>query len=280
MWSSWYYLIPKGLTPASTLAYVRRTYTANSLQKKPLENTLTLVSGGTRGIGLATAKLFALNGSRVVILGRDQHNVNHVVKTELDPIPSSLGPHLGLRCDVSRNDDIENVIKELAKVAPVDHLVMSAGIGLSSLLIGHNMQDLDNVIQTNLMGTIWFNKAVAKGMMKRKKGAIINISSVVGIQGTVGQSAYAASKAGVIGFTKTLSRELGSKGVTVNAIAPGYIETNMTENFSEDHKKQLLSRIALARFGRPEEVAEAALYLAQAKYVTGQVLVVDGGMAL
>ncbi|KAF9397768.1 reductase, partial [Mortierella sp. AD011] len=165
----------------------------------PLANTLTLIPGGTRGIGLSTAKLFALNGSRVVILGRDQDRINRVLETELAPISSlpSEG-HMGFKCDVSRQDDIEHTIKEVSKIAPVDHLVMSAGISRDSLLMAHSLQDMEEVINTNLMGTIWVNKAIAKGMMRRKKGAIINISSVVGVQGNIGQTIYSASKAAII----------------------------------------------------------------------------------
>ncbi|KAF9324079.1 hypothetical protein BG006_000879 [Podila minutissima] len=139
---------------------------------------------------------------------------------------------------------------------------------------------MESMINTNLMGTIWLNKAVAKGMMRRRKGAIINISSVVGIQGNIGQSVYSASKSAIIGFSKSLSKELGSRGVTVNVIAPGYIDTDMTSSISEERKKDIISKTSLGRLGRPEDVSEAALFLAQAKFVTGQVLVVDGGLSL
>ncbi|KAG0035541.1 hypothetical protein BGZ82_005241 [Podila clonocystis] len=139
---------------------------------------------------------------------------------------------------------------------------------------------METVINTNLMGTIWLNKAVAKGMMRRRKGAIINISSVVGIQGNIGQSVYSASKSAIIGFSKSLSKELGSRGVTVNVIAPGYIETDMTSSISDERKKEITSRTSLGRLGLPEDVSEAALFLAQAKFITGQVLVVDGGLSL
>ncbi|KAG0008215.1 hypothetical protein BGZ80_003689, partial [Entomortierella chlamydospora] len=228
-------------------------------------------AGGTRGIGLSTAKLFALNGSRVVILGRDQDRINHVLEKELVPISSSPSEgHMGFKCDVSRQVDIEHTIKEVSKIAPVDHLVMSAGISRDSLLMAHSLQDMEEVINTNLMGTIWVNKAVAKGMMRRKKGAIINISSVVGVQGNIGQTIYSASKAAIIGFSKSLSRELGSRGITVNVIAPGYIDTDMTSSISEDRKKDIIAKTSLGRLGKPEDIAEAALFLAQAKFITGQ----------
>ncbi|KAF9362144.1 reductase [Mortierella sp. AD094] len=238
----------------------------------PLANTLTLIPGGTRGIGLSTAKLFAINGSRIVILGRDQNRIDHVLEKELAPISSSPSEnHMGFRCDVSKQEDIELTIKEVSKIAPVDYLVMSAGIARDSLLIAHNSQDMENVINTNLMGTIWVNKAVAKGMMRRKKGAIINISSVVGIQGNIGQTVYSASKAAIIGFSKSLSRELGSRDVTVNVIAPGYIDTDMTSSISDDKKRDIIARTSLGRLGQPDDIAEAALFLAQAKFITGQV---------
>ncbi|KAF9976864.1 reductase [Modicella reniformis] len=243
----------------------------------PLANTLTLISGGTRGIGLATAKLFALNGSRIVILGRDQDRIKHVLDKELAPIASPSG-HVGFQCDVSKSEDVEQAIKEVSKIAPVDYLVSSAGIARDSLLIAQSTHDMESLINTNLMGTIWINKAIAKGMIRRKRGAIINISSVVGIQGNIGQSIYSASKAALIGFSKSLSKELGSRGITVNVIAPGYIDTDMTSSIPEEKKKEIIAKTSLGRFGHPEDVAEAALFLAQAKFITGQVLVVDGGL--
>lgn len=244
---------------------------------------MTLIPGGTRGIGLAVAKLFALRGSRVVILGRDQDRISKVLSTDLaSPTSSTESPqqHFGFQCDVSNQQDIERVIKEVSKIGPIDFLINSAGIARDSLLIAHSSEDMENVIKTNLMGTIWLNKAVAKGMMRRKKGAIINISSVVGIQGNIGQSVYSASKSAIIGFSKSLSKELGSRGITVNVIAPGYIDTDMTSSISEERKKDIVSRTSLGRLGQPEDVSEAALFLAQAKFITGQVLVVDGGLAL
>ncbi|KAI8345829.1 carbonyl reductase family member 4-like protein [Mortierella sp. GBAus27b] len=250
----------------------------NSRLVLPLDGTLTVISGGTRGIGLATAKLFARNGSRVVILGRDQDRINYVLEQELGSIGSCN--HVGFKCDVSKQEQVEQTIKEVSRIASVDYLVSVAGIARDSLLISHNTHDMESVIATNLMGTIWINKAVAKGMMRRKKGAIINISSVVGIYGNIGQTLYSASKAAIIGFSKSLSKELGSRGVTVNVIAPGYIETDMTANLADDKKNEIMARTSLNRLGQPEEVADAALYLAQAKFVTGQTLIVDGGLTL
>ncbi|GJJ68289.1 3-oxoacyl-[acyl-carrier protein] reductase [Entomortierella parvispora] len=248
---------------------------------RPLANTLTLIPGGTRGIGLATAKLFASQGSRIVLLGRDQDRIQRVLQYELTPLDSAEGfGHLGYQCDVSKQGEIEKTIKEVNKISPIDFLIHSAGIARDSLLIAHGSEDMANVIMTNLMGTMWTNKAVAKGMMRQKKGAIINISSVVGIQGNIGQSVYSASKSAIIGFSKSLAKELGSRGVTVNVIAPGYIDTDMTSTISEDRKKDIVSRTSLGRLGTPEDVAEAALFLAKAKFITGQVLVVDGGLSL
>ncbi|KAG0254309.1 hypothetical protein BG011_005824 [Mortierella polycephala] len=173
------------------------------------------------------------------------------------------------------------MIKEVTTTAgPVDYLIHSAGVARDSLLISHSAQDIQDTIATNLMGTIWVNKAVAKGMMRRKKGAIVNISSVVGLQGNTGQSVYSASKSAIVGFSKSLSKELGSRGVTVNVIAPGYIDTDMTSSIPDARKKDIATRTSLGRLGRPEDVAEAALFLAQAKFITGQVLVVDGGLVL
>ncbi|KAF9918805.1 reductase [Linnemannia zychae] len=264
------------------LSSFRRAYSTAVHEARPLSNTLTLIPGGTRGIGLATAKLFARQGSRVAVLGRDQERINYVLEKELAPISensSSVG-HLGFQCDVSKHDDIERTIKELNKIAPVDYLINSAGIARDSLLIAHSLEDIENVISTNLMGTIWLNKAVAKGMMRRKKGAIVNISSVVGLQGNIGQSVYSASKSAIVGFSKSLSKELGSRNITVNVIAPGYIDTDMTSSIPEDRKEAIIAKTSLGRLGQPEDVAEAALFLAQAKFITGQVLVVDGGLSL
>ncbi|KAG0359521.1 hypothetical protein BGZ54_009923 [Gamsiella multidivaricata] len=171
-------------------------------------------------------------------------------------------------------------MQEVNKIGPVDYLIMSAGIARDSLLIAHNAEDMENVIQTNLMGTIWINKAIAKGMMRRKKGAIINISSIVGVQGNIGQTVYSATKAGIIGFSKSLSKEMGSRGITVNVIAPGYIETDMTASLSEDARRHIIGRTPMGRLGQPEDVAETALFLAQAKFITGQVIGVDGGFVL
>jgi len=265
------------------LSWIRRSFTDAAGESRPLANTLTLVPGGTRGIGLATAKLFASQGSRVVILGRDLDRIHHVLEKELCPISPSTSSalnHIGLQCDVSKQEQVDLTIKELSKVAPIDFLIHSAGIARDALLMAHKAEDIESVIATNLMGTIWINKAVAKGMMRRKKGAIINISSVVGIQGNMGQTVYSASKSAIIGFSKSLSKELGSRGVTVNVIAPGYIDTDMTSGITEVRKQEIMARTSLGRLGQPEDVAEAALFLAQAKFITGQVLVVDGGLSL
>ncbi|KAG0244062.1 reductase [Actinomortierella wolfii] len=289
----------------------------------PLAKTLTVVTGGTRGIGLATAKLFAQQGSRVVILGRDEERIRRVLAHDLvgnagvaagvaagvgdaqpasnknvaDYLRSSCDNtnaaaksvsqtaseenfHQGFRCDVADPREVEAVFKKVNQLGPIDFLINSAGIAKDSLLISHSEKDIESVLHTNLMGTIWVNKAVAKGMMRRKQGSIVNISSVVGIQGNVGQTAYSASKAAVIGFSKSLAKELGSRGVRVNVLAPGYITTDMTEGIAEDKKRDIVAHTTLGRLGTPEEVAEAALFLATAKFITGQVLVVDGGLQL
>ncbi|KAG0267187.1 reductase [Actinomortierella ambigua] len=270
--------------------------------------TLTVVTGGTRGIGLATAKAFAQQGSRVVILGRDQDRIRRVLADDLRAQPASdygntnnnnnnnnnnsnvatsvsqgaseESFHQGFQCDVADPREVEAVFKKVSQLGPIDFLINSAGIAKDSLLMSHSEKDIESVLQTNLMGTIWVNKAVAKGMMRRKQGSIVNISSVVGIQGNMGQTAYSASKAAVIGFSKSLAKELGSRGVRVNVLAPGYITTDMTEGIADDKKRDIIARTSLGRLGTPEEVAEAALFLATAKFITGQVLVVDGGLQL
>ncbi|KAG0309044.1 reductase [Dissophora globulifera] len=272
------------------LPAIRRSYAATTttneagdrlVHAKPLANTLTLIPGGTRGIGLAVAKLFASKGSRVVILGRDPDRIQHVLNSELPPItPETNVDHAGFKCDVANREEVEDIVKEVVKIAPVDYLITSAGVAIGSLLVSVKPEDVEATMNINLMGTIWVNKAVVKEMLRQRKGSIVNISSVLGSGGSLGQTIYSASKGGVIAFSKALAKEVGSRGISVNILSPGYTETDMTQGLTEEKRTEIIARTSLGRLGQPDEIAEAALFLAQARFVTGQVLTVDGGLAL
>ncbi|ORY02979.1 NAD(P)-binding protein [Basidiobolus meristosporus CBS 931.73] len=237
-----------------------------------------VVTGGTRGIGLSIARSFASQGNQVFVLSRNTQAVNRVA-TELGEINSTV-EHVGLVCDVSRVEEVESACKEISAKGAVKCLINAAGISHDGLLARVRQSDIDAILNTNLVGAINMSKYLLRPLLKSREGCIINLSSVVGLSGNVGQSVYSASKAGLIGFTKSLAKELAPKNIRVNAIAPGFIDTDMTSGISEVSKLDLIERIALRRFGAPEEIADAAMFLAQAKYITGQTLVVDGGMSL
>ncbi|NMA65751.1 MAG: 3-oxoacyl-[acyl-carrier-protein] reductase, partial [Clostridiaceae bacterium] len=187
----------------------------------------------------------------------------------------------GFAGDISNSDNVNALInKTIEAFGSIDVLVNNAGITRDNLLIRMNEDDWDSVIQTNLKGTFLCTKAVVRLMMKKRRGSIINIASIVGLMGNSGQANYSASKAGIIGFTKSIAREFASRGITVNAIAPGFIETNMTDTLPEEIKENYLKNIPLGRFGTPSDVADLAVFLASdgAKYITGQVINVDGGL--
>ncbi|KAJ3098842.1 hypothetical protein HDU97_003705 [Phlyctochytrium planicorne] len=166
----------------------------------------------------------------------------------------------------------------MQKYGPVDYLINSAGLSRTGLLVSSDPAASEELIATNLFGTIHMSRGIAKGMLRRKRGCIINISSVLGLKGIEGGSIYSASKAGVIGFTRSLARELGPKGIRVSAIAPGFIDTNMTSELDENRKEAYLGMTPLRRFGQAEEVAEAAVFLAKSQFMTGQTLILDGGL--
>jgi len=194
------------------------------------------------------------------------------------PVVAPSQKHFGVKCDVSNYSSATSAIKETeSHLGNIDILVNCAGISKDGLLVRFQEEDMKEVIDTNLVGSMYMCKAVSKGMIKKNKGAIINIGSVIGIHGNEGQSVYSASKAGIIGFTKSLAKELGHKGITVNVVAPGYIDTDMTKNMV---KEKILPQISLNRFGTVEDVASSVLFLANSSYITGQILVVDGGLSL
>jgi 3-oxoacyl-[acyl-carrier protein] reductase len=234
------------------------------------------VTGSTRGIGLAIARALHAAGARVAIVGRDQ--------AKAQGIAAELGERAaGVACDVARADQVESSIAAAEKaLGPIDILVNNAGLTRDNILLRLTDADWDAVLDANLKGAFHTTRAVIKGMMKRRAGRIVNITSIVGLTGNKGQANYAASKAGLIGFTKSVAREYASRGVLANCVAPGYIETDMTAALPEEARTTLLEDIALGRLGRPEDVAGAVLFLASdlSGYVTGQVLVVDGGMVI
>lgn len=242
------------------------------------EGKVALVTGGTRGIGRAIAAALARVGVDVSITGRDPGGVQAAAQ-ELSRETSR--PIAGIAMDVASREAVDSAVKALLQErGRIDILVNNAGITRDNLLMRMKPDDWDSVIRTNLNGLYYCSQAVLRPMIRGRAGRIINMSSVVGLTGNPGQVNYAASKAAILGFTKALAREVASRQITVNAIAPGYIETDMTRDMPDDARKLLFGAIPMQRIGRPEDVAAAALYLASegAGYVTGQVLQVNGGL--
>ncbi|MEP7325695.1 MAG: 3-oxoacyl-[acyl-carrier-protein] reductase [Gemmatimonadota bacterium] len=239
-----------------------------------LSGKTAFVTGSTRGIGHAIATALHKAGAKVAIVGRDQVKATQVA--------AAMGAGtLGLGCDVLEGAQVERALAEAEKaLGPIDILVNNAGMAKDNLLLRLTEQDWDTVLDANLKAAFHTTRLCIKGMMKRRAGRIINITSVVGLTGNKGQSNYAASKAGLIGFTKSVAKEYASRNVLANCVAPGYIATDMTDSLPEEVRKAMLQGIALERAGKPEDVASAVLFLASdlAAYITGQVLVVDGGM--
>ena len=238
--------------------------------------TTAFVTGSTRGIGLAIARALYGAGAKVAIVGRDPERARAVAR-ELGDRATGVG------CDVAVGEQVEAAVSAAeAALGPISLLVNNAGLTRDNILLRLSDSDWDQVLDANLKGAFHTTRAVIKGMMKRRAGRIVNVSSIVGIIGNKGQSNYAASKAGLIGFTKSIAKEYASRGILVNCIAPGFIETDMTAALPEAAKATLLEGIALGRLGRPDDVAGAVLFLASdlAGYITGQVLVVDGGLVI
>ncbi|GBC08983.1 hypothetical protein RclHR1_08520009 [Rhizophagus clarus] len=252
---------------------------ANQAQSKSFKGELAVITGGTRGIGYSIAQKFAQNGARCVLIGRNKETIEKA-RNYLDKNFEVDNNHIGYECDLRIPAEIEKLVINISKLQNVDYLINAAGVSYDSLIVKLKEKEVDDIIQTNLLGTIYMCSHISKQMIKVRKGCIINISSVAGLYGNSGQSIYSASKAGVIGFSKSLAKEISRKNIRVNVIAPGFIETDMTSTMSESAKESYKDKILMQRFGKPEEVAEAALYLAKAEYVTGQTLVVDGGLAL
>ena len=234
-----------------------------------------LVTGSSRGLGAAIATKFAENGANVILNARHE-------PSELIQQIKALGVQVWfIQADISNPRDIEEMVRQLdEQQISVDILVNNAGINRDKLMIGMREKDFDDVVNTNLIGTYRVTQPLFKRMLKRRSGVIINMASVVGEHGNIGQANYAASKAGVIGFTKAVAQEGALRGVRCNAIAPGMIASSMTAAIDEKRQKEIKERIPLKRLGTAEEVAQTALFLAQNDYLTGEVINVDGGMAI
>ena len=243
-----------------------------------LKNKIALITGAGRGIGRAIAIALAKEGAEVVI---NYNGSEERAKEVKQTIEENGGKASIYKCNVSDFAAFEAMIKDIVKeYGHLDILVNNAGITKDGLIMKMKEEDFDSVLNVNLKGTFNTIRHSARQMLKQRSGKIINISSVSGILGNVGQANYAASKAGVIGLTKTMARELGSRGITVNAIAPGFVDTEMTEVLSEEIRENACKQIILGRFGKPEDIANTAVFLAsdKADYITGQVISVDGGM--
>ncbi|PSL42189.1 3-oxoacyl-[acyl-carrier-protein] reductase [Planomicrobium soli] len=245
-----------------------------------LTGKTAIITGGSRGIGAEIARRFSDAGAKVVVnYSGSQEKAEAVVAD----IQANGGEAIAVKANVSDSEAVKAMVDETMNAfGSIDILVNNAGITRDNLMMRMKDDEWDDVINTNLKGVFICTKAVTRQMMKQRAGRIINIASIVGVMGNAGQANYVAAKAGVIGLTKTTARELASRNITANAVAPGFITTDMTDKLSEDIQKAMLTQIPLGRFGKPEEVAKAALFLASddSSYMTGQTLHLDGGMVM
>ena len=245
-----------------------------------LKGKNVIVTGATRGIGKEIALTLAQNGANIAM---NYRNLNSEVEDLINEIKSFGVDALAIKCDVSSTNEVENFVKEVkAHYNTIDVLVNNAGITKDGLILRMKEEDFDDVLDVNLKGTFNTTKSISSIMVRQKYGKIINISSVVGIAGNAGQCNYAASKAGVIGFSKSVARELASRNINVNVVAPGYINTDMTKNLPDKVKEEIIKSIPMKKIGNPKEVANLVLFLSSnlSDYITGQVINVDGGMVM
>lgn len=245
-----------------------------------LKDKNVIITGATRGIGREIALTLAKNGANIAI---NYRNFNGELEALINEIKSFGVDVLAIKCDVSVSDDVDNFVKEVKNhFKTIDVLVNNAGITKDGLILRMKEEDFDDVLDVNLKGTFNTTKFVSSIMVRQKYGKIINISSVVGIAGNSGQCNYAASKAGVIGFSKSVARELSSRNINVNVVAPGYINTDMTKNLPDKLKEEIIKSIPMKKIGEPKEVANLVLFLSSnlSDYITGQVINVDGGMVM
>jgi 3-oxoacyl-[acyl-carrier protein] reductase len=244
---------------------------------RELEGKVALVTGGSRGIGLAVCRALAEAGARLAVVDLDGDGAAQAA----DALPGDA--HRGYACDVAGAEEVQTTVAAVeSDLGPVDVLVNNAGITRDNILVRMTDKEFDEVIATNLKGAFNFTRAVSRGMMKRRGGAILNVASVVGLIGNAGQANYAASKAGLVGLTKSVAKELASRGVRCNAVAPGFVRTAMTAKLTEAQVEALKGTIPMGALAEPEDIADAVRFLVgpAARYITGQVLAVDGGMVM
>ena len=244
-----------------------------------LKNKIAIVTGASQGIGKTTAELFSKSGAHVVCIARNEEKIKNLANTiSKNGHSASYFP-----CDISDGDLIQNTIKSVINdYGKIDILINNAGITRDSLVLRMKDHQWDEVLNTNLKGAFYATKSVLRSMMKNKYGRIINITSIVGLQGNSGQSNYSASKAGLIGFSQSVAKEVASRGITINCIAPGWIETEMTNDLPQNLKSEIIKNIPIGKTGTTEDIAYTALFLAskESKYITGQTITVDGGRVI